>query len=512
MKLAEESKQEINKLRAQVAGFAAAIDLTGQMAGLETEKDVHRALFTFFDMMMAPQSQAFLPIHDGKLGKLVTPPCSAPITTPPSPDLFTRFTNYRIRPEHNGFELRLGDHQRPLGIVQVNQILEPEFLNRYTNFAISIVPMLNLAIENARNIERLSHIQEIHRMTRVTVDQASDQFYWIEMDGRIVDANNMACQVSGYSRAELLNINALSLIAQSSLPAWQEVWEDLRTDEEITLYLSLQTKDGRLIPVEAAVSHHRFNEREIVCAIVRDISDRIRAQERSFELALEQERSDILNEFIQNASHEFNTPLSIVKTNAYLISRTSDPVKQQERLVQINEQVDGLIQLVEMMTKVTESERAADYALEPTDLNALAKRLSDKLTHQIAEKNLTLQLNLADHKITVHADPDRLTAALLELLNNAIRYTPAQGTITLSTNAQADTAITTISDTGPGIPKEIHTRIFERFFRLDVARTSPGFGLGLALASTIVQGHGGHIQVDSNPEEGSTFRVVLPIL
>jgi signal transduction histidine kinase len=129
-----------------------------------------------------------------------------------------------------------------------------------------------------------------------------------------------------------------------------------------------------------------------------------------------------------------------------------------------------------------------------------------------AEKGLTLVRDNEMASIPIVADADALLSVFGNLLSNAIRYTPSGGSIRVGCGLADDAAWATISDTGIGMAPEVQERIFEKFYRAREARTveSQGLGLGLALVQELVQAHGGRVEVQSAPGEGSTFRVVLP--
>ena len=128
----------------------------------------------------------------------------------------------------------------------------------------------------------------------------------------------------------------------------------------------------------------------------------------------------------------------------------------------------------------------------------------------IAGKSLTCRLELPDDPIAVHGDSDYLQRAFQFVLDNAIKYTEAAGTITIHVISDETTVIVDITDTGIGIEQAELSRIFERFYQVDKAGTLRGFGLGLPIAKATIELHGGQIDVESTPGQGTTFRIALP--
>jgi len=151
-------------------------------------------------------------------------------------------------------------------------------------------------------------------------------------------------------------------------------------------------------------------------------------------------------------------------------------------------------------------------SFEELNLGELLKESSSDLEVLCRHKGLDLQLAQVDDSV-VKGDRLRLRVLFLNLLDNAIRYTPGGGTVSVSLRREGQMAVVSISDTGPGIPAADLPHIFERFYRVDKARsrTEGGSGLGLSIAQYIAEVHGGRIEAESEPGKGSTFRVWLPL-
>lgn len=245
--------------------------------------------------------------------------------------------------------------------------------------------------------------------------------------------------------------------------------------------------------------------------IVRNITDLVQSEERALQLGLEKERSAILAGFVQDVSHEFANPLSVIKNDLYLIAHETDPGKKQRRLDGIGGQVFHIERLVKGLLTMTQLDRFISLVCEPLDLNSMAQSVVDSLSSSVQNKNHTVTLDLAPALPVVIADPRLLGQAFSELLRNAILFTPPGGQITLSTRQQAAWAVIEFRDSGIGISADDLPHVFERFFRVDKARGERGAGLGLTIAQKIVEEHQGRIEAESTPGIGSTFRVFLPI-
>ncbi len=289
----------------------------------------------------------------------------------------------------------------------------------------------------------------------------------------------------------------------AAINSGQQSWSD---------HYRFRRKDGTYAEIDdrGYISREASGKPVRMIGAMQDVTERKQAAQHAFELALERERMALLSKFIQDVSHEFRTPLAIMQTNVYLLERLEDPAKRQRKLAQIGDQVAGLTRLVDLLAEMARLDSGVSFTTQPTDLNGLVGAVAAKLQTQAAAKGLTLRLELAPDLPSVPADGNRLGEALHELLNNAVRFTPAGGSITVRSASDADGVTVEVQDTGPGIAADVLPHIFERFYRQDVAHTTPGFGLGLPIARAIVERHGGRLDAESQPGAGSVFRIVLP--
>jgi PAS domain S-box-containing protein len=243
-----------------------------------------------------------------------------------------------------------------------------------------------------------------------------------------------------------------------------------------------------------------------------DITERRRAQQQAFTLAVEQERVKVLTHFIENASHEFRTPLSIIGSSIYLIVKGRDEDKRQRHADIAQIQIKQITHLVDMLTRMAMLDSGAPLRLAPLDLTTLLYQTAQQVGTDYKARQLTLTLDLPPESILVQADHEQLHIAFRHLLENAKRYTFPGGEITVTLQRREMEAITEVRDTGIGISAESLPHIFKRFWREDGAHSTPGFGLGLPLIQKIIVVHGGTITAESTPGSGSVFRVTLPLV
>lgn len=241
-----------------------------------------------------------------------------------------------------------------------------------------------------------------------------------------------------------------------------------------------------------------------------DITDQKLAQQRELELKLEKERRRLLTIFFENAAHEFRTPLAVINSSAYLISRFDDPERRTQKAEQITAQVQRITRLVDSLLLMTRLESNGTLASNLVDLGEILQSVCGR-AESICTSGHDLRYDIAPDLPSISGDVNYLDDALQQIIDNACRFTPDGGEIEVKAANNGACIYIEIRDSGPGIPQEMLPHIFETFWRQDAAHSTPGFGLGLPIAQRIVERHGGKISVESEVGQGTTVHISLPI-
>jgi heavy metal sensor kinase len=219
-------------------------------------------------------------------------------------------------------------------------------------------------------------------------------------------------------------------------------------------------------------------------------------------------------QFAADASHELRTPLAMLTTQAELaLERRRTPAEYQQALTSVRDDARRMGQLLgELLTLARADAGEESLSIEPLDLADLAADVVAAMEPLAQGRGVTLRHPPAG-SIIVRADQTRLTQLVINLVDNGLKYTPAGGTVTVSTERADGWAALRVADTGHGIAREHLPHVFERFYRVDEARARAegGAGLGLAISRWIAEAHGGTIGVESEPGRGTTFIVRLPL-
>ena len=224
---------------------------------------------------------------------------------------------------------------------------------------------------------------------------------------------------------------------------------------------------------------------------------------------------NIRKEFVANVSHELRTPLTSIKgfIETLLGGALKDPPTSERFLKIVSEETDRLGRLVEDILTLGEIEQGATPVKKGAiDLSSELPEILERFKGQLLEKKISLEDSISGKSLRLSGDKDKVQQVFVNLIDNAIKFNKPEGKVVLSADQGPEGITITIEDTGIGIPEEALGRIFERFFRVDKARSKElgGTGLGLAIVKHIMEAHGGRISCESTPGQGSRFSAFFP--
>ncbi len=262
------------------------------------------------------------------------------------------------------------------------------------------------------------------------------------------------------------------------------------------------------------ISHKDLNLRifemeadeEMVC-LINSCNAMLERLEKSFEH---------INEFSSHVAHELKTPLAIIRGEVELTLTENRDVVEYKRVLNVSlEEIDRLIKIIKDLLLIARLDYNPNvFFFEKINLSAFIEDLFEYSSILAEQKGLVSELNVPELPYFINADKVHLRRLFLNLINNAVNYTPADGKICISMTVKSSMAQIAVSDTGTGVPVNDLESIFDKFFRSH----SPGYksvsgsGLGLSIARSIARTHQGEISVQSQPGHGSTFTVSLPII
>ena len=375
------------------------------------------------------------------------------------------------------------------------------------------------------DITELKRTQEDLRKSenrfRQLVDSAPDALFLHDLDGRIIAANQSACESLGYSRDELIGLYIQDIDDKFILGKHLKKFKELEPGIPITFEGLQKRKDGTTFPAEIRLLIVEFDDRHLMLALVRDVTERKYAEEERKKLETQlayAQRIQAIGTLAGGIAHNFNNLLMGIQGNVSLILFEKKP-EDSDYL-----KLRNIQQLVENGAKLTNQllgyAREGKYEVKPINLNKLIKETTGPFG--ATKKAISIHSELAENLMGIKADQGQIEQALLNLYINAADAMPGGGNLFLKTANITHRDMENkpykpkpgnyvrfdIRDTGTGMDKETLDRIFDPFF------TTKGFaqgtGLGLASVYGIIKGHGGYIEVDSEKDRGTSFTIFLP--
>lgn len=400
---------------------------------------------------------------------------------------------------------------RVLGVIVVGSRRFHRFAKREISLLKALGSQLGAALENAQLYEE---VNKAKAYIENLVENAGDAIVCTDLEDRILTWNRAAEVIFGYEKGEA---TGQSLAIVLPVGRFKEL-EEIRNKVQLTglmrnLEVRRKRKDGSIIDVALAVSPIKDNADNVIgfLHLAKDITEKKRYEQRLKEL------DKMKSDFVSNVSHELRTPLTSIKGSVdNMLDGITGPLseKQMRYLTRIKSNADRLARLINDILDLSKIE-AGKIDLRPASLSllSLTQEVTESVRPVAAEKLISLEVATPDPHITAWADRDKVTQVLMNLISNAVKFSPSHGKVTVAIQRNGDQWVQiSVIDTGPGIAPEEAGKIFDKFYQIAHAdkQKTRGTGLGLAISRSLVELHGGKIWVETEVGKGSAFSFTLP--
>jgi len=341
---------------------------------------------------------------------------------------------------------------------------------------------------------------------RTLVEQAADAFFLHDKAGRLLDVNQYACDMLGYSRQELLGLSFAEIETAQNRERLEQILAELPPNRPVTVQRWQWRKDGTALPVEARISRVQWGDRKLFLSLVRDISERKRLEE-GMQRA---EQMVMCGTIAAGLAHEIKNPLTGIKVAIELFK---DELPLQEDDKEVLEKVIDEINRIDTLVKgLLNFARPPKPQYSFVDINQVIERAVTTAYYSIKKSSRLNQINIVSDLgrdlPSLRADLAQLQQILLNLLLNAVDAIQDTGTVTVCTryNQAADCLEIEVADTGKGFDQKSIDKLFQPFF----TTKAKGTGLGLAISKRLVEQQQGTLTATNNPAGGAVFLISLP--
>ena len=373
-----------------------------------------------------------------------------------------------------------------------------------------------LASERKKRRQLEDRLREERSLASALFDLAVDGVVVADEKGTIESFNPAAERIFGYEADEILGRNVWALMPEPYRSQHDGYIADyLRTERPKIIGLGREVvgrrKDGSVFPIDLSVSEFRLVGRRMFTGVVRDITERKRLEEQ----LLQSSKLASLGELVGGIAHEINNPTGIIVMRSTGLMQDAGGRDLPEDVIDdievIRRQSDKIAQITSGLLAFS---RQAPFSPHPTDVNRMVSNAVGLVENVLRGRDIVSRLDLDANLPPAVLDPTRIEQVLLNLFNNAMDAMEGGGELSLGTASVTGKGggrhvKISVRDTGTGIPEEDLDRIFDPFFT--TKEVGKGTGLGLSISYGIVQEHGGRLEVESRPEEGATFHIVLPL-
>lgn len=365
----------------------------------------------------------------------------------------------------------------------------------------------------ARDITVQKTAEEKQAILAAIVDSSDDAVISKTLDGIITSWNNAAQKMFGYNEREAIGKHISLIIPEERMHEEKMIIESIRSERRVNHFETVRrAKDGSEINISLTVSPVLNQNGKVIGAskVARDITEKIELekQQKLFTQKL-QELNDYKDDFMAMASHELKTPLTVIKANLQILEHKlkSDPnINFINKTLQSVNKLSGLITSLLDVSKIQSGK--LELNISKFDMNSLLNETVGNIQQTCPRHAIIFK---SSGKLPVVADRERIDQVIINLLTNAVKYSPDADKIFVETQIKHKKIEVCVKDSGIGIPLDDIDKVFTRFFRVQgIASTFSGSGIGLYISSEIIKRHGGEMWVKSEVGKGSTFYFSIP--
>ncbi|MBZ0285201.1 MAG: PAS domain-containing protein [Anaerolineae bacterium] len=363
-------------------------------------------------------------------------------------------------------------------------------------------------ITDRRQAEELLRASEAH--LRAVVSGTPVILFEVDTNGVVTFLQGRGVNIFGGDPNIFLGKSIFETFGEF-VPNIKERFQSVLNGEEAS---TIQTLGDIILDVRYSPLKNNLGEIKGIIGVANDITERLNAEKLRIELEKEQEMIALKERFIATASHDFRTPLTIIKMSIHMLETYLDRMSVEQRtakLHQIHTEVDHMTQLLDdVLTMSKANAGKLDFKPKSVALKPFCEQILDSF-RSMAEKTHEVEFVYNYHYEEAHFDPNLIHYALVNLLSNAFKYSPHNGHVCLKVENDQNHLIFRVSDDGIGIPEIDQANLFQPFHRATNTRGIEGTGLGLSIVKSYVELHRGTISVQSKEDEGTVFTVSIPL-
>ncbi len=421
-----------------------------------------------------------------------------------------------------------------IGVMSLGSEHAETFTDEFIQIAREIADQLAIAMQQARLnerirrhaaeleqrvVERTTELEWAKRRAESILNNSSDAIIMVDTEGKIEQTNPGFNALFGYENEDTYGLSLPALVDEQYGDVIRQALREIAaTDQQRRLEVSFENAQGAVVSADMMITPlpERYSEtnRLLICS-VRDITERKLIEEglrRAFER--EHELNEMKSSFVSIVSHEFRTPLTTILSSSQLIRMYRDRMsveRQIDHLDKIEMQVRRLTDLLNDVLTLSKAEAVGmEFNPAPLNLSTFCRSLAEEI-QVITKSPHRINVSVTGDCDGFMGDEKLLRHIVINLLTNAIKYSPEGGTVQFDLSCADGQATIRISDQGLGIPEEDQKHLFEPFHRAKNVRDISGTGLGLPIVKRAVDAHGGTITLDSREGKGTTFSVKLPL-